>query len=150
MESTKTEPELSRIEQLEARRDERKQATAKARNDQYAIDLETRELLEDEHGAVAAVEVSRFVQGQPTLALVKTPSAAQYKRYKDQLFKSAQTKNSTMSREAQELLANACWVYPSTADERAAMLATFPGLLTPLSIAAMSLAEGRQEEEGKG
>lgn len=150
MESTKTETALSRIEQLEARRAERKDTLSRARDDQYLMDLEAREQLEDEHGAIAAVEVSRFVRGQPTFALVKTPTGAQYKRYKDQIFKAAQAKNTAMSREAQELLANSCWVYPLTPEQRGSMIDTFPGLLTPLSMAAMSLAEGKQEEEGKG
>ena len=36
-----------------------------------------------------------------------------------------------------------------TEDERAAMLEAFPGLLTPISMAAAALAEGKTEETGK-
>jgi hypothetical protein len=131
-------------------------ARAAAREEQEANDLEARIRLEEEHGPLAAVSASRFEPGQPTMAFVRKPTVPEYKRYKTQVYGAAHEKgkrntigNPTLSREAQELLAKSCWVYPETEEARDAMLATYPGILSPLSQAATALAEGATEDEGK-
>ena len=132
-------------EKLQAKRDER----AKAEEAQYEKDLEARIDLEEEHGTIAHVKVARFSPGQPTHAYLRTPSAVEYKRYKAMMFAANGQKNkSKAQQDAQEQLARACWVYPAP-DAQEAMLEKFPGLLTPLSMAAAALAEGAAESEGK-
>lgn len=138
------------IEAAERKLAEKAKARETARQAQYLVDLEARIELEDEWGELAGVQTTRFVEGQPTRAYVRVPDAGEYKKYKSQVYANAQGKKGSVSlQEAQELLARACWVYPKTKDAQAEMLAKFPGLLTPLSIAAASLAEGKAEEAGK-
>jgi hypothetical protein len=137
-----------RREALEKRRAEREEASAKARAEQRLLDEEAYEDLKDEH-AVASVSTSRFVEGQPTMAIVRMPTPSEYKRYVDQIGANVAKKSTKGQRDAQELLANSCWVYPREVEARKAMLEVFPGLLTPLSMAAAKLAEGNAEEEGK-
>ncbi len=141
---------MSRSEELEAKLEAKRAERAKDEEAQYEKDLEARIELEDEHGTIAAVKVSRFAKGQPTRAYLRTPSSAEYKRYKAQMFASAGNKKAALSPlQVQEQLAEACWVYPAGREAQAAMLEAFPGLLTPLSMAAAALAEGAAEEEGK-
>ncbi len=142
---------MSRAEELEAKLEAKRAERAAAEEAQYEKDLEARIELEDEHGTIAAVKVSKFVAGQPTRAFVRMPSSAEYKRYKAQVYaaSSANRKSATSTLQAQELLAQSCWVYPATKEAREAMLEAFPGLLTPLIIAATALAEGVAEESGK-
>jgi hypothetical protein len=140
----------SRIEELEERLAQNRAARSKAEEAQYAVDLEARISLEEQHGTIAAVKVSRFSPGHPTQAYLRTPTGAQYKRYKDQIHRAVDKKNIHAQQEASELLARSCWVYPASDEAKAAMLDAFPGLLTPLSMAAAALAEGKAEDEGKG
>jgi hypothetical protein len=142
---------MSKIAELEAKRAAKLAEKAKAEEAQYEKDLEARIDLEDEHGTIAAVKVSRFVLGQPTMALLRTPNKDEYKRYKAQMFNHASGKKGGLTPQAvQEQLADACWVYPAGKEAKSEMLDAFPGLLTPLSMAAAALAEGVAEEEGKG
>lgn len=141
---------MTRIEELEAKLEVSRAARAKAEDEQYEVDLEARIALEEEHGTIAAVKVSRFTPGQPTRAFLRTPTGSEYKRYKTQIHKAVDKKNITSQQEAADLLARSCWVYPATDDAKVAMLDAFPGLLTPLSMAAAALAEGKTEDEGKG
>lgn len=140
----------ARTEELEARLEANRAEREKAEDAQYEIDLEKRIELETEHGGIAAVKVSRFVPGQPTRAYLRTPTGPEYKRYKALMFAANQQKNTPkMQVEAQEQLARSCWIYPAK-DDQDAMLAAFPGILSPLSMAAAALAEGKTEDEGKG
>lgn len=141
----------SRIEELEAKLEAKRAEREKAEEQQYEVDLEARIELEEEHGTIAAVKVSRFAPGQPTRAYLRTPSGPEYKRYKALMFAAQQQKNTPKSQvEAQEQLARSCWVYPASKEDQEAMLAAFPGLLSPLALAAAALAEGKAEDEGKG
>jgi len=140
----------SRVEELEAKLQAKREERARAEEAQYEADLEARLSLEDEHGTLAAVKVSRFVVGHPTHAYVRMPTAPEYKRYKAQIYKKAHEKSAgTNAQDAQELLARACWIYPADAKAREEMLDAFPGLLTPITMAAVGLAEGKAVEEGK-
>jgi predicted RNase H-like nuclease len=142
---------MSRVEELLKARDKQLADRAAAKEAQFEKDLEARIELEAEFGQVVAIDMPRFVPGQPTQAFVRTPDQSQYKRYKSQVYAAAQKKPGAISvQEAQELLAKACWCYPKTQAERDEMLDAFPGLLTPLSTAAAFLAEGKSEDEGKG
>lgn len=141
----------SRIEELEEQLEARRAKREEAEKAQYEKDLVARIELEDELGTVAAVTVARHVAGQPTRAFLRTPTSAEYKRYKDLVFRAAtDRKGAAMAtKAAQEQLARACWVYPRTEEEQEAMLEAYPGLLTPLGHAAATLAEGKTEDAGK-
>lgn len=139
-----------KIQQLEEKRELLKNERAKLEKAQYAVDLEARIELEEEYESIAGVKVVKFVRGQPTHAFVRSPKPGEYKRYKDLVFRTQQKQDSKGTKEAQEQLATSCWVYPKTKEEREKMLEEFPGILTPIALAAINLAEGRAEEEGKG
>lgn len=139
----------TKVEELEQRREERREALRQKRDEQLVKDLEAAEKLEEEHGFVAGVSVTRFVEGHAARAFVKAPEPAQYKRYRDNVGKGVQKENAKHVREAQDELANACWVYPLTPEERNAMAEEHAGIRTQIALAAIRLAEGRQVEEGK-
>lgn len=139
------------IEELERRREQRREERDGAEKRQYAIDLQEAEELEAEHGVIAAVKVARFVPGQPSRAFIRIPTRGEYKRYVDQVAKAVGDKrNGTGTRNAQETLAKSVWLYPRKDDAREAMLDVFPGLLTTIGLAAAKLAEANEEDEGKG
>lgn len=144
------------LEQAQERARLRSEAREKAREEQLLKDLQAKEALEEEHPALATVNVARHIPGQPTMAIVKTPNSAQYKRFRDMVSKAAQTENAKAKLDAVEMLAQSCWVYPAPApgglvsDEQKAMVANFPGILVALGGAAAALAEGSAVEEGKG
>lgn len=137
------------VAELEERREKKHAVEAEAEAEQYAVDLVARGELEDEHGPLTGIRV-RFARGVPTRAYVKTPEPGHYRRYLDQVGRAVKTSNTKATREAQELLAKVCWVYPRDAEGRDAMLARFPGLLTTIGIEAAKLGEGQAEAEGKG
>lgn len=139
------------IEQLEERRAERKKVHADAEAEQFATDLAALDALEIEHGdgTIGAVKV-QFKKGHPTRAFFKTPTKMQYDRYRKQIQKAVEKKNLSAQYEAQELLAKSCWIYPVEQEAKDEMIDSFPGLYASMAIGAASLAEGRNEEEGKG
>lgn len=142
---------MSTVEELESLLAERKAAREKAKADQYAKDLAAYVELEDEHaGCVRRVDASVFKDGQPTFAVLRMPTGAEYKRFVEQVTRAAEKKNPKATRDATDLLAKACWVYPKDKAAQDSMLEAYPGLLTSMAVAASSLAEGRAEEEGKG
>lgn len=141
----------TKLEELEEKRAAQVEARAAAESAQYETDLEARIALEEVHGALAGVKVSRHVPGQPVYAYVKTPSPAQYKRYKDLMQRAGDDKKSAGKKsDAIDQLARDAWVYPASVEERDRMLEAFPGILTPIFVAAARLAEGKSEDEGKG
>lgn len=138
------------IKELEAKRAAKQDAEEEARKAQYLIDLAARIELEEEHGHVTAVKLSRFVKGVPTMALVRAPSKPEYSRFKGMHASAANSKNAAKGRiDALEMLGNACWVYPAE-EKRDAMLGVATGLVVNIGNAALALAEGREEDEGKG
>ncbi len=142
---------MSKVAELEAKRAKLQAERAAAEEAQYEVDLEARIELEELHGIVAHVKVARFRPGQPTHAYLRTPTRDEYKRFKAQIFASSSGKKGAVSPQvASEMLATACWIYPSEKDAQDAMLDAFPGLLTPMSSAAAGLAQGEEETEGKG
>jgi len=138
------------IEELEKARADAAESLAKEEKAQYVVDLKARIALEEKHGPIAAVKVTRYVRGFPTRAFVKTPGSAEYGRYKKMTYQAHDRKSIDQVRVAGDTLAESSWVYPETKEERDAMLEAFPGLLSSILIAATALAEGKAEEEGKG
>jgi hypothetical protein len=97
---------------IEERRAERKAATQKERNAQYAIDVEKVDELEQEHGdtRIRVLKLPSFVAGLPTLIVVKTPSDAQMKRFRTMVRKAAA--DAEEIGKAKDLLAASVVVYP--------------------------------------
>lgn len=134
------------VTEIEARRAERKAAAAKAREEQYAKDLEAIDAMEVETGEdISTLNVKNHKPGLPTLVGVKPPSEAYYKRFAQMIRKAGQ--NLEARAHAQDLLAESCWVYPAEADTRKAMREAFPGVLVSIAVKAAELAELKGEDE---
>lgn len=139
------------IAAIEAKRSERKAKLAEARSAQYARDLAALNDLEVEHGdgSVVALEVSGFVDGLPTMIVIKSPGGSSlYERYKSSVRKAG--KNAEMIGAAQEQLGRGCVVYPDDAEARKAMSAAFPGLDLSAGIRAVKFVELEATDEKKG
>lgn len=136
------------LEEIRQKREKRQKEQATAELEQETKDEQALYDLEGEHPALATVKTSRFIPGHPRRAFVRMPSDAEYKRYRDNVGKAA--KKNGLTRHAQDELAKACWVYPLERVERDRMAEAFPGILTSIAVAAAGLAEGNEEEEGKG
>lgn len=139
-----------KTEALEEEREKRLAERAEVADAQYEIDLEARLELEEQYGVTTSVKATRHVTGQPTMALIRMPTAKEYKRFRDQVGRAVQTKSVKAQADAGELLARSCWVYPAGDEPQKAMLEAYPGLLSSLTVAAAAMAEGKQEDEGKG
>lgn len=141
----------AKIEEIQRKRDERREAIQRAKEEQFAKDLEVLASLEEEHGhdAVVRLDMERFVEGQPTFVVIKAPSRAAYKRFQDTMA-IAEKGRGQKPLEVHEQFARACWVYPAERAEQEALLESFPGVSLSMSIRAQRFAEARVVDEGKG
>lgn len=137
------------IEEIEQRRAERKAAAARAREEQYALDLAALDALEIEHGdgAVSALEAPSYAAGLPTLAIVKCPAAEYFKRFRDRARRAKGQPDAIGA--ATDELALSCIVYPA-ADVYANMCSRFPGLHDSAGARAIELAQAKSEDAKKG
>jgi hypothetical protein len=130
---------------IEARRAERKAGIAKARAEQYGRDVVQVDRLEQELGddRVAVLKTPSFVAGLPTVIVVKTPTKAQFARFRSQVQKSKS--NSEAIGAAQQLLGDSCVIYPER-EIYDRMLGEWPALQDNAGLEAIRLGEA----EGKG
>ncbi len=140
---------MSKVEEIEARRAERKAAAEKARAEQYERDLEAVDELEAKSGSELniSLRVTNFVPGVPCLVGVRAPSELEYKRFFQSVNRAG---NADAKMAAFEQLAKTCWAYPDNEDSRKAMLGANPGLLANVGNLATKLAELQSDAEGKG
>jgi len=137
------------VEEIEAKRAARKATAAKAREEQYEKDLAALDALEEEFGdgSVAALEVTGYVAGLPTLMVVKSPGkTGLYKRYSDMVRRSGGKAEKVG--EAQDMLGTACIAYPD-AEVRKAMFEAFPGMAITAAIRALKFVELEAADEKK-
>lgn len=137
------------IEDIQARRAARKAELAKQCEAQRAVDLAALDAAEVEHGDsnIAYVNVP-FTPGLPTLAVVRTPSDPEQKRYRDTVKPKKLDGTFGDTTQAAKQLARAALVYPDP-DVYAAQCAARPGLPTQLGLAALKLADAQEAEESK-
>lgn len=135
-------------EEYEKRRAERAASKEADRAAQLAVDLDALMALEDEHGEgrVYRHDLPAYVPGLPTMVIARTPTPAEYKRFRDMMRKA---KTASEQGAAIDLLAAPCRVYPD-AEAYDKLLARFPGLGDSLAKPILKLAEGSKEEQGKG
>lgn len=103
------------IEEIEKRREERRAATAKLREEQYAKDIVEVDKLEEEFGPdrVTVMKMNSFVPGLPMLVVVQSPDPSVMTRFR-QMVRRAQGKHSDIGN-AKDLLASSVVVYPDAA-----------------------------------
>lgn len=148
MSDEKLTPE-ERIAAAEARIAARRAAAEGPRLEQAAIDAEAKADAVDEHGEadLAVVEIP-FTSGLPMLAIFRTPTTAETKRYRDRVKPKAEGKVPDFAAAAEEI-ALVTRVYPD-AETLKRMCAARPALLVECGTLALGLARGRDAAEGKG
>jgi hypothetical protein len=134
----------SRIALGEARRADRKAATQKARDEQYAKDLEDIERLESEHGEdrVSVLTTPSFVEGLPTVVILRTPDKPRFDRFRTQVRKAGHNTEAIGS--AKDMLASSCLIFPDEAIY-AKMRESWPSIHDSVGNEAVRLGEA----EGK-
>lgn len=135
------------LEQIERERAERKAALAEARAEQRERDMQRLNELEIEHGDsnVAFVEVDRFSPGLPTIAVVRALRRPELKRFRDMTRPAGAD-----AAAAAEMGAESAWLYPDKgSDAYKALVDAVPGILTRAGVAAVHLAAGMEQVEGK-
>ena len=140
---------MSPLDAIIAKREARRVLATEARAAQDLIDLTAIDALEEEFGfnSVTSCEVRGYTPGLPARAAVKAPEAKYYKRYCDQVRRANDDLGARGK--ALDMLAEACWVYPSEPEVRKSMLEKFPGLLLVLGLEAIKLAELKASAEEK-
>jgi len=140
---------MASIEDIEARRAERKAALKAQELEQVAIDLEAIDVLEVEHGDsnVSVVGVP-FTPGLVARVAVRTPTTHETKRYQDRIRPRGSEAKVGDSIAATSEIGKACVIYPK-GDAFAALIDARPGLPTQLGMAALELGRGKAESEGK-
>lgn len=135
------------IKQIESEREARKAALLDARNAQHVIDLEALNALEIERGDenVAAVNVDRFSPGLVTLVVVRPLSKHELKRFRDRVKRESGDASSAAEEAAESTL-----LYPAKdSPEWKALLDAVPGMSVRAGVAAVQLAAGVEQVEGK-
>lgn len=137
------------VEEIEAARATRREAAKAARDEQRLKDLEALDALELEHGdgRVKDLDLPAFVAGLPTLVVVRTPQATEYKRFRDQQRRAGG--KGEESGKSMDLLATTCVAYPDPETYKRVCDA-FPGTHDAAGLAAIKLAEAKGAAEGKG
>jgi hypothetical protein len=134
----------AKIAEIEARRAARKEATSKARDEQYAKDVERVDELEAEHGndRVSVLKMPSFVAGLPTLVVVSTPTQLVFHRFR-QMVRKANGNTEAMGA-AKDLLSASVVAFPD-AETYARMRESWPSIHDNVGLEAIRLGES----EGK-
>jgi hypothetical protein len=140
---------MSDVSEIQARRDARKAAAKEEHEAQLALDLEAVDALEAERGDTNVAVVSiPHTSGLPTLFAVRTPSPAETKRYRARVKPGKEGEPGDYEGAAAEIGA-VCLAYPER-EVYEQMVAARPGITTQAGLAALKLASGHAESEGKG
>lgn len=128
------------IAEKEARRAERKAATAAARAEQYAKDLEQVDKLEEQHGddRVGVLTMPSFREGLPTVVVVGTPEPLVYKRFRQQITMASD--NLQKRADAMHLLGESCLLYPDK-ETYAKMREAWPAIHDGVAVEAVRLGQ---------
>ena len=128
------------VEEIEARRAKRKETIAKAREEQYAKDLEEVDKLEMELGddRVGVLKMPSFVAGLPTLVVVRTPSSSVFNRFRS-MVRAAGQKTIAIGA-AKDLMASSCVAYPNEETYKR-MCEEWPSIHDNVGIEAIRLGE---------
>lgn len=140
-----------KLEQRNAQREERKQATRDAWSLQKVKDLDIIEEIESRLGDtnVSILDVE-YTAGLPACCACRTPTEVEMKRYRHSAKPKRQDEPlTTHAATAAEELAAVVLVFPEPA-VFAEMCAARPGIKAQLGTLALRLATGRAEAEGKG
>lgn len=137
------------LAEANAAREERKAVKQAAADAQAAIDVLAISEIEEELGD-ASVKVLVLPHKPPhaTRAAVRCATRAEIKRYRDQTKPDKKGRPGDAAA-ANEMLGDACRVYPKDAEAFEALCEAFPGLLAQMGVHAANLATADEEETGK-
>lgn len=135
-------------EDLEKKREQMRVVASEKKEAQALLDLAALVDAEEEHGfdSVRSLPFRGYVDGLPTLAIVRRASGAEYKKFLQQV-RTAKTDAARVS--AQLQFGEACLLYPPAGELRARVLEAFPGTFVVASTAAAHMAEAEDEAEKK-
>lgn len=130
----------AKIAEIEARRAARKEATSKARDEQYAKDVARVDELEAEHGndRVSVLKMPSFVAGLPTLVVVTTPTQLVFHRFRQMVRKASG--NTEAMGAAKDLLAASVVAFPDP-ETYARMRESWPSIHDNIGLEAIRLGE---------
>jgi hypothetical protein len=133
------------VEEIEERRAKRKEAIAKAREEQYAKDLEHIDRLEQEFGddRVTVLSMPSFIAGLPTVVVVKTPLSSIFNRFRSQV-RAAGQKTIAIGA-AKDLLASCCVAYPDEETYKR-MCEEWPSIHDNVGIEAIRMGEAQGKD----
>lgn len=135
------------LQDIERERAERKEALAVERNKQLLDDMKRLNEIEIERGDnnVTAVHVERYSPGVATLGIVRGLRKAELKRFRDRV-RGEKADNAAAAEEA----AMSALLYPEKgSDLWKATVEAAPGFVVRLGVAAVHLAAGLEQAEGK-
>ena len=137
---------MATVEQIERERAERKEALAARRAEQRAVDLEALNALEIELGDenVWTIDVGRYSPGLVTLVAGRALNRNELKRWRDQ------SRGERADAAAAAELAAECVVRYPAQDAWRALCEAVPGIAVRVGVAAVQLAAGLEQSEGKG
>lgn len=140
----------TKLAEIEAKRAAYQAQCKRDADEQKATDLEAVFALECERGDsnVTVLEVP-YTEGLPVLVAARCPSGPEMKRYRDR----CKSKNADRllgdTVAAAEELAAVCRIYPDV-ETYEKIKAARPGVHAQLGTAAVTLASGKADSEGKG
>lgn len=140
----------AKLKAAEEARAIKRERLAEAAAEQRLADLEALETCEAEHGdsRVARIDVPH-TPGLPTMIAVRCATEAELKRFRFRC-KPGKDGEAADTAAAAEEIADNCLVYPKDASLYARLRAERPGIHAQAGAAAVSLAVGKQVDEGKG
>lgn len=140
---------MSKLEEIEKQRAERKAKLQAQADDQRAVDVEALNACEEKHGdtSVCRVDVP-YTPGLPTMAIARLPKPIELKRYREKLKVNGEKVDVQAATEAAAELGGAVRIYPEK-DVFDLMCAARPDLASQLGSRATKLAQGKAAEEGK-
>lgn len=148
---------MSTVEEIQKRRADRKAAQNSKRLEQYVLDLEELDRLEEQHGDGRIVvhhisddegTPSRYVDGCVTLAVFRLPTRVEMKRYQDQCKPDRKGRPGDTVAAANQV-ARACRLYPD-AESWTQLIETYAGIDVHAAVSVLEAVSGVAEEEGKG
>lgn len=141
---------MSSIEEIEAKRADRKAKLQAEADEQRAKDLEALDALELEHGDTSVCHIDvPYTPGLPTMAIARMPKADELKRYRAGLKVTPGEKlDLGASNESAAQLGRTVRLYPDEAVFKE-MCAARPDLASQLGTRATKLAQGKAAEDSK-
>jgi hypothetical protein len=138
------------LEELEAKVAARKASRDVAKAAQELVDRTAlAELQLETEDDLVTLRLGIYRDGLPVFVAARPPTEPEFRRYSQMVRRSKG--DAEMITNAQELLADTCWVYPpkSEADLRKAVKLATPSILLAIAVQLVKQTEAKAADEGK-